>query len=113
LYSCILKHAINFIYDIFAPVPEWSFLTNHGRVLQCIARNPNARLRDIAAELSITERRIHGIVSDLIEAGFLLKAKDGRRNRYQVQDHAPLPDRTRQERAIGDLLDLLEGPSRP
>src|SRR5437763_8445768 len=61
---------------------EWGFLTNHGRVLLCIAHDPEARLRDIAAELAITERTAYGIVTDLTEAGYVLKEKDGRRNRY-------------------------------
>ena len=71
---------------------EWGFLTNHGRVLLCIAHDPAARLRDIASELEITERTAYGIVTDLIEAGYIVKEKDGRRNRYQVQGHLPLRD---------------------
>jgi hypothetical protein len=88
-------------------VPTWSFLTNHGRALLCIARDPDARLRDIAASLAITERRAHDIVSDLAEAGYVLKTKDGRRNRYEVQAHMPLPEPNSRERAIGDVLNLL------
>jgi hypothetical protein len=85
----------------------WSFLTNHGRVLLCIAREPDVRLRDIAASLDITERRAHDIVSDLTEAGYVLKTKAGRRNRYEVQHHMPLPEPNSRERAIGDVLELL------
>jgi hypothetical protein len=85
----------------------WSFLTNHGRALLCIAREPDMRLRDIADNLSITERRAHGIVSDLTEAGYVVKIKDGRRNRYEVQAHMPLPEPTSRERAIGDVLKLF------
>ena len=59
---------------------SWSFLTNHARVLLCIARDPGMRLRDLAASLGITERSAHGIVTDLAEAGYVLKQKDGRRN---------------------------------
>jgi hypothetical protein len=88
-------------------VVTWSFLTNHGRALLCIAREPDVRLRDIAASLDITERRAHDIVSDLTEAGYVLKTKDGRRNRYEVQAHMPLPEPNSRERAIGDVLDLL------
>jgi predicted ArsR family transcriptional regulator len=61
----------------------WSFLTSHARVLMCIAHDPGARLRDIAASLGITERSAHGIVSELVEAGYVVKQKDGRRNRYR------------------------------
>jgi DNA-binding MarR family transcriptional regulator len=60
----------------------WSFLTNHARVLLCIAHDPGARLRDLAASLGITERSAHAIVADLAEAGYVVKQKDGRRNRY-------------------------------
>jgi DNA-binding IclR family transcriptional regulator len=66
-------------------VASWSFLTNHARVLLCIARDPGVRLRDLAASLGITERSAHGIVTDLAGAGYVLKQKDGRRNRYQIQ----------------------------
>jgi hypothetical protein len=88
-------------------VPAWSFLTNHGRALLCIAREPDARVRDIAEALGITERRAHDIVSDLVEAGYVVKTKDGRRNRYEVQTHMPLPETTSRDRAIGDVLKLL------
>jgi predicted transcriptional regulator len=90
-------------------VASWSFLTNHGRALLCIARDPGVRLRDIAADLSITERRAYGIVTDLTEAGYIVKGKDGRRNRYQILAHLPLPESTDREQAIGDVLDLLAG----
>src|SRR5436309_4353842 len=62
---------------------NWTFLTNHARVLLCIAHDPGVRLRDIAVSLDITERRAYGIVTDLAKAGYVLKQKDGRRNRYQ------------------------------
>jgi DNA-binding MarR family transcriptional regulator len=67
----------------------WSLLSNHGRVLVCIARNPGIRLRDIAASLGITERSAYSIVTALTEAGYVVKHKDGRRNRYQVQARLP------------------------
>jgi DNA-binding IclR family transcriptional regulator len=87
----------------------WNFLTNHGRVLLCIARDPEVRLRDIATNLGITERRSYGIINDLTGAGYVIKKKDGRRNRYQVQEHLPLPDALEREQAIGQVLDLLTG----
>ena len=88
----------------------WSFLTNHARVLLCIARDPGTRLRDIAASLGITERAAHGIVNDLAEAGYVIKHKDGRRNRYQIQAHLPLPEAGHGDLAIGEVLALLAGP---
>jgi len=92
---------------------EWGFLTNHARVLLHIARDPDARLRDIAASLGITERRAHGIITDLAKAGYVITQKDGRRNRYQIQAHlaaahstAPSWQETDWDRIVG-LYDLL------
>ncbi len=90
-------------------MPEWSFLTNHARVLLCIARDPGIRLRDIAATVGITERTAFGVVADLTEVGYVIKERDGRRNRYEVQHHLPLVEPTSEERTIGDLLELLGG----
>jgi hypothetical protein len=90
-------------------VESWSFLTTHARVLLCIARDPGARLRDIAAGLGITERSAQAIVADLAAAGYVVKQKHGRRNRYQIQAHLPLPEPASQEPAIGDVLALLVG----
>jgi len=85
----------------------WSFLTNHARVLLCIAHDPGVRLRDIATTLDITERSAYGIVTDLAEAGYVVKEKDGRRNRYEIQSHLPLRESISQERTIGEVLGLL------
>jgi hypothetical protein len=90
-------------------VAGWSFLTNHARVLLRIAHDPGARLRDIAASMGITERSAFGIVTDLAEAGYVVKQKDGRRDHYQIQAHLPLPEPASQEPAIGDVLALLAG----
>jgi Mn-dependent DtxR family transcriptional regulator len=89
---------------------NWGFLTNHGRVLLCIAHDPGARLRDIAGELGITERTAYGIVTDLTDAGYVVKSKDGRRNRYEVQGHVPLRDAVSRERTIGEVLKVLGAP---
>ena len=87
----------------------WSFLTKHGRVLLCIAHDPGVRLRDIAATVGITERSAYGIISDLAAAGYAAKQKDGRRNRYQIQAHLPLPEPASQQLTIGEVLALLAG----
>ena len=93
---------------------EWSLLTNHAWVLLCIAHDPGARLRDIAARVDITERTAYAIVTNLTEAGYVVKHKDGRRNRYQIQAHLPLrrplpvPD-SRGLAAVGEVLALLTG----
>jgi DNA-binding IclR family transcriptional regulator len=94
-------------------VANWTFLTNHARVLLCIAHDPGVRLRDIAARLGITERSAYGIVTDLTDAGYIVKRKDGRRNRYQIQTHLPLPESTSRERTVGEVLALLAGDNAP
>jgi DNA-binding IclR family transcriptional regulator len=86
---------------------RWSFLTNHARALICIAHDPGVRLREIAAALDITERSAYAIVTDLAEAGYVVKEKDGRRNRYQIQGHLPLRESVARERTIGEVLDVL------
>jgi hypothetical protein len=88
-------------------VPDWSFLTNHARVLLFIAHDPGARLRDIAAGLGITERSAHGIITDLTKAGYVVKQRDGRRNRYQIEANLPLREPASREPAIGEVLAVL------
>jgi len=105
-----LLHSCNpFLETIAYPVcvPEWTFLTNHARALLWIAHDPGARLRDIAATLEITERRAFGIVTDLTNAGYVLKEKDGRRNRYRIQNDLPIPETIGRQRTIGEILELL------
>jgi DNA-binding IclR family transcriptional regulator len=92
---------------------SWTFLTNHAQALLCIARDPGIRLRDIAAGLGITERTAFGIVIDLAEAGYIVKAKTGRRNRYDIQAQLPLPESTSRERTVGEILALLVGSDAP
>lgn len=86
---------------------EWSFFTNHARVLICIARDPGIRLRDLAVAIGVTERSAYAIVNDLAEAGYVVKEKDGRRNRYRVEAQLPLPEPIGRDRTIGDVLGLL------
>lgn len=86
---------------------EWSFLTNHARVLLFLAHEPEARLRDVAAALAVTERTAFGIVTDLAEAGYVVKERDGRRNRYHVQSELPLRDSIVRERTVGEVIDLF------
>ena len=85
----------------------WAFLTSHARALLCMAQDPGVRLRDIAASLGVTESSAYGIVTELAEAGYVVKQKDGRRNRYQIQAHLPLPEPARRERTVGEVLALL------
>lgn len=92
--------------------PRWDFLTNHAHVLVSVARDPGIRLRDIAAAVGITERAAHRILSELIDQGYVLREREGRRNRYQVQTDLPLPHPLAGEREVGDLLNVLIGSTR-
>ena len=97
--------------EVYEKVESWSFLTSHARVLLCIAHDPGARLRDIAASLDITERSACGIVTGLTAPGYVVKERDGRRNRYQIQTHLPLRESISKEPAIGEVLALPAGTS--
>lgn len=89
--------------------PAWSFLTNHAQVLLCIAHDPAIRLREIGEAVGITERAAHRIVVELADAGYVSRVRNGRRNRYTIQSHLPLPDPLAREQKIGDLLAVLAG----
>jgi DNA-binding transcriptional ArsR family regulator len=88
---------------------RWDFLTNHAHVLTCVAADPGIRLRDIAVAVGITERATHRILSELVDEGYVLRERDGRRNRYQVVPELPLRHPLVQEREVGDLLRVLLG----
>ncbi len=87
--------------------PRWSFLTNHAQVLICIADDPGVRLRDVGEAVGITERAAHRIVAELADAGYIARERNGRRNRYTIRSHLPLPDPLAREQKIGDLLGIL------
>jgi MarR family len=90
-------------------VPGWTFLTNHAQVLVCIARDPGIRLRDIGERIGITERAAHRIVVELADAGYITRERNGRRNRYTINAHFPLPDPVAREQNLGELLAILTG----
>jgi DNA-binding MarR family transcriptional regulator len=85
----------------------WSFLTNHARVLICIAGDPGIRLREIGENVGITERAAHRIVGELADAGYVSRRRVGRRNHYTVRPELPLPDSVARDRRVGDLLSVL------
>ena len=97
----------NMQQDSGAPTSRWDFLTNHAHVLTCVAHDPGIRLRDIAAAVGITERAAHRILSELVEDGYVLRERQGRRNRYQVKPELPLRHPLVQEREVGELLNVL------
>ena len=86
---------------------SWSFLTNHARVLICIAQDPGIRLREIGDAVGITERAAHRIVGELADAGYVSRTRVGRRNQYSIRPDLPVPDPLARNRRVGDLLDVL------
>ena len=95
-----------------ATAPPWTFLTNHAHVLICIAEDLNARIRDIAGRVGITERGVQRIINELEEAGYLTHAREGRRNVYRVRATQPLRHPMERHRSVGALLDLGGGRAR-
>jgi len=87
----------------------WDFLTNHAHVLTCVAHDPGIRVREIAAAVGVTERAAQRILSELVEEGYVLRERQGRRNRYQVVAERPMRHPLVQEREIGELLEVLIG----
>ncbi|WP_433389427.1 helix-turn-helix transcriptional regulator [Micromonospora sp. KLBMP9576] len=86
---------------------NWTFLTNHGHVLLAIARNPTARLRDVADEVGVTERAAQAIVADLEAGGYLNRTRVGRRNEYTLNHAGRFRHPAEADRQVGDLLALF------
>ena len=76
-------------------------------MLVCIAHDPGVRLRDIAERVGVTERSAYALVADLTAAGYVVKEKDGRRNRYRIETHVPLPDEGVRKASVGEVLAVL------
>lgn len=91
----------------------WTFLTNHAHVLLAIARDPTARLRDVADAVGVTERAAQAIVADLEAGGYLQRTRVGRRNTYTVNPQARFRHPAEADRCIGDLLALFGAASAP
>lgn len=86
---------------------SWTFLTNHGHVLVHLARNPDARIRDLAEAVGITERAAQRILTDLVDAGYVSRHREGRRNRYSLHTDQPLRHPVERSHEVGELLDAL------
>lgn len=91
-----------------ATTGDWNFLSNHAHVLVCLARDPEARLRDIAADVGITERRVSSIVTDLEAEGVVRIDRVGRRNTYTVNRRARLRHPLESHQTVGDLLRAIQ-----
>ena len=89
--------------------PHWDFLTNHAHVLLCVSQDSGIRVRDIADAIGITERSAQNALSDLVGDGYVLRDRQGRRNRYTVKAKLPLPHPLEREHEVGELLTALGG----
>lgn len=88
---------------------DWTFLTNHTHVLVCLKKAPDMRLRDVAAEIGITERAVQRIVAELEEGGVLIRERTGRRNHYTIKGDARLRHALEAHRSVGGLLKWING----
>ncbi len=86
---------------------KWTFFSNHGHVLVCLASDPEARLRDVAADVGITERAVQKIVRDLQDDSMVVVTKHGRRNRYRIQDKKALRHELEAHCTLADLVSLV------
>lgn len=86
---------------------HWTFLTNHAHALVCIARDPTVRIQDIADSVGVTLRAAQGIVSELVQAGYVTRTRVGRRNRYELDPTMPLRHPLESDQRVGALLDAV------
>lgn len=86
---------------------DWRFVTNHLLVVVCIAQSPDSRMIDVAQKVGITERAVQGIVKDLVEEGYLVRRRVGRRNRYEINADLPLRHSETEHRTLGEMLSVL------
>lgn len=89
---------------------SWTFLTNHSHVLLCLVEDPEARMRDVAERVGITERAVQRIVAELEAAGYLVRRREGRRNHYEVKGDLPLRHPVERHRTLSALIALILGP---
>jgi len=89
-------------------VPEWTFLTNHAHVLLCLAEQPEMVMREVAQRVGVTERAVQRIVAELEAAGYLVRYREGRRNRYQIKADLPLRHPIERHQRVAALLALVK-----
>lgn len=87
--------------------PNWTFLTSHGFVLLAVAREPDATVRQIAGEAGVTERQAHRVLADLVQDGYVVRSRVGRRNSYRVNTEGAMRHPFLEGRSIGELLGAL------
>jgi DNA-binding MarR family transcriptional regulator len=84
----------------------WTFLSNHGHILLCIARDPDVRVREIAQAVGLTERAVQRILGELEEAGVISRRRRGRRTHYYIDERFPLRHPIEAHHSVGELLRL-------
>lgn len=89
---------------------RWTFLTNHGHVLLCLALSPELRLRDVALQVGVTERAVQRIVAELEEGGYLTRRRSGRQNEYEINPAGPLRHPLESHRTVQSLIELVDRP---
>ncbi|MEK0325970.1 MAG: winged helix-turn-helix domain-containing protein [Nitrosopumilus sp.] len=85
----------------------WTFITNHGLILNYLSNSPRSTAREIAEHVGITERTTLKIISDLELEGYIVRRKEGRRNVYRVDPELPLRHHTKEEIMLSELLKAL------
>lgn len=88
---------------------NWTFLTNHGHVLIILSRNPGIRISELSDEVGISERQVSNILRDLYDSGYVTKQREGRRNRYEISNDAPLRHHSNQDHTVSELIKILGG----
>lgn len=83
---------------------RWTFFTNHAHVVFCLSEDPEARIRDLATRVGITERAVQRILRELAEDGYLKASREGRRNRYVLQVKRPLRHPVEAGHTVRDLI---------
>lgn len=107
-YTRNLFQVLDFWYSIaMKENKSWTFLSNHGHVLVYLSRNPEARVKDIAAEIGITERSAQSILLELQESEYITKTKQGRRNTYRVNPKGKFRHPSEKSKSIGLLLEIF------
>ena len=91
---------------------DWGLLSNHGKVLVCVARDPEIRVSDIAAAVGVRERAVQRILADLRTDGVITATREGRRNRYQINRRQTVATDPLEGRSVGDVVDSLVGGAR-
>jgi len=95
------------------PAPGWTFLSNHGHVLVCLARDPAVLVREVATQVGISERAVLRILGELEAAGYVRRDREGRRSRYAIQADLPLRHPVEAHRSVGDLVAAVDVPPAP